>query len=148
MNDTRVLIVDDEKLSRLALMEFLKAAGYAVTTVGRASDALSAQREAPFDVCVVDLRVPDMDGTQIILKLHAISPHSQFILYTGSADFVLSPVLKALGMASRQVVRKPIFNMEAFVDLVGDLAKRPTAAHRAAAAQRGALTDTDPSDTL
>lgn len=127
MKNHRVLIVDDEKFSRLALGEFLKEAGYKVASVGTATEALTAQREAPFDVCIVDLRVPDMEGTELILKLHEVSSSSKFIIHTGSPDFMLTPVLRALGMSSTHVVRKPVFDMASFINLVDDLAGRTVA---------------------
>jgi DNA-binding NtrC family response regulator len=142
VNDIRVLIIDDDKMLRLALEEFLKADGYTVVSAGTAHEALVAQRESSFDVCIVDLHVPDMDGTQAILKLHEICVRSQFILYTGFSNYTLPPVLAALGMANSQIVHKPILNMDSFIALIDDLAER-VCASQTLSTPGTALVDTD-----
>ena len=63
---TRVLIVEDEPGLRRALAINLRARDYEVTAVGDGGAALAAAAAEPPDVVVLDLGLPDMDGTEVI----------------------------------------------------------------------------------
>lgn len=76
------------------------------------------QRERPFDVCIVDIRMPGMDGSETILALHQIAPDSRFIIYTGSPHFTLSPALKEIGVSKCNIVRKPVLDMNVFITMI------------------------------
>jgi CheY-like chemotaxis protein len=122
MPTRRILIVDDERLTRVSLADFLQEAGYETTTTGDGESALQLQQEWPFDVCIVDIRMPDMDGVETILALHRAAPGSRFIVYTGSPQFTLPPVLKKIGLSERYIVRKPVLDMNIFVALIEQVA--------------------------
>ena len=70
---TRVLIVDDEPGLRQALAINLRARKYEVTAVGDGGAALAAAASQPPDVVVLDLGLPDMDGTEVIAGLRGWS---------------------------------------------------------------------------
>ncbi len=113
----RVLIVDDERLTGIALADYLGEEGFSPIVVENGPAALKAQERQPFDVCIVDIRMPGMDGVEAILALHDIAPASRFIICTGSPQFVLPAALKEIGLTSQMVVTKPILDMEVFVAL-------------------------------
>jgi DNA-binding response OmpR family regulator len=62
----RVLVVEDEADTREALRRALAAAGHAVDTVEHGSAGLSALLAEPFDVVILDLRMPIMDGVELL----------------------------------------------------------------------------------
>jgi len=66
---SRILVVDDQELMRLSLEETLGRAGYAVTTADRGADALEAVEAAEFDAVVTDLKMPGMDGLDLVRRL-------------------------------------------------------------------------------
>jgi two-component system KDP operon response regulator KdpE len=70
---TRVLIVDDEPGLLRALAINLRARDYEVVAVGDGKDALAAAASAPPDVVVLDLGLPDMDGTEVIAGIRGWS---------------------------------------------------------------------------
>ena len=80
--------------------------------------ALELQRQQSFDLCIVDIRMPDMDGTETIMALHEIDPDTRFRVYTGSPQFSLASRLEELGLSSKDVVRKPVMDMQVFVRMI------------------------------
>ncbi len=101
----RILIVDDEvKLGRL-LVEMLEGHGYEVARVRSGKEALDRLRAEPFDLVITDLRMPDVDGMQVLRGARALHPGTDVILMTayattpnaveamkdGAADYLIKP---------------------------------------------------------
>jgi len=118
MSVRRVLIVEDERLARLSLRDYLWESGYDVDAADSGAAALDMQQERGFDTFIVDIRMPDMDGVETILALHKLAPTARYIVYTGSPHFRLPPELLDLGLSERDVVRKPVLDMKVFIDLI------------------------------
>lgn len=118
MTSKRVLIVDDEFLTRISLADFLQEMGYIVTSVGGGAEAIALQRTEAFDVCIVDIRMPGISGIQTLLALHCIAPQSRYLIYTGSPHFTLPADLENIGIIEYDIVRKPLLDMRVFVDLI------------------------------
>jgi len=81
----RVLIVDDNATLVENLAEILQEAGYGVRKAGSCRSAMTSAREAGFDVALVDLRLPDGDGTVLAPQLKEASPDGEVVLLTGFA---------------------------------------------------------------
>lgn len=81
--EKRVLVVDDEEIVRDSCERVLTDAGYVVRTVGSGRDALLACRDEPFDVMLTDLRMPDMDGLDVIRAVASEFPEVRVLVITG-----------------------------------------------------------------
>jgi len=115
----RVLVVDDEPLVAQALQAFLEDEGMAVTVVGDAEQATArVERGEVYDVCVMDLRLPGMNGGSAIRVLHELLPSLQYVIYTGSTAYTLPADLAALGVQDVQLFSKPLADMGPLADLV------------------------------
>lgn len=114
MSTKRILVVDDEQLTRMSLADFLQEIGYETKSAGDGNTALKLQKRQPFNVCIVDIRMPGMDGIETISALHQVDPHSQFIIYTGSPQFTLPHRLQQIGLSENNIVRKPVTDMHIF----------------------------------
>jgi two-component system response regulator AtoC len=68
-NEKLILVVDDEESIRNSLREILENAGYRVVTAENGKKALEKIQGIPFDAVLVDLKLPDIDGTDLILRL-------------------------------------------------------------------------------
>ena len=121
MTCTRVLIVDDEPLTRASLADFLQEMGYTTVMVEGGEAAVQVHQEQPFDVCIVDIRMPGLSGVDTLLALHHIAPQSRYIIYTGSPQFMLSPALESIGLTESDVIRKPLLDMNIFVERIENL---------------------------
>ena len=118
----RVLIVDDEPLVAENLKAFLEDEGMRAHAVGSAEEAIELMdADAMFDVCVMDLRLPGIDGSLAIPRLHRLAPNLRFIIHTGSISFTLPTDLRAMGIGEFQLFRKPVTNMTLLADTVREL---------------------------
>jgi DNA-binding NtrC family response regulator len=68
-NKKRILAVDDDINILRVFRKILEKEGYAVVTAETGKDALKIIKKSKFDVCVVDVKLPDMDGTDLLLKI-------------------------------------------------------------------------------
>jgi CheY-like chemotaxis protein len=78
-----VLVVDDELGMRETLVDILESAGYAVTPASSGDSALAMARAYPFDVIVMDIRMPGMTGVEVLASLQ--HPPPQIVLMTAYA---------------------------------------------------------------
>ncbi len=81
----RIMVVDDEPMGLTLFDEFLSLAGYDVVTAGSGFDALDlmVRSEERFDVVVLDLTMPFMDGEETFRRMRTIDPQVRVILTTG-----------------------------------------------------------------
>lgn len=77
-----VLVVDDEKLIRLLLSRALKKEGIPVVDAGCGNEAIEKIRDRKFDLVVLDLRLGDISGIDIIDSIKKISPDTKIIVVT------------------------------------------------------------------
>ena len=111
MNETLqpILILDDEERVRELLMDYLgEFDGFDLFGAGSGEEALEILRQRPTRLCVVDMRLPGMDGVEFIESAAAARLCHQFIVHTGSMDFSLPQALKDLGMVPADVFFKPV----------------------------------------
>ncbi len=83
---TRILVLDDEENIRFFFTEALKKEGYEVRTVGKGDRALELFREEDFDVAVVDLKLPDADGMEIMKSFREQRPEVPVIIITAHGN--------------------------------------------------------------
>jgi two-component system response regulator (stage 0 sporulation protein F) len=76
----RALVVDDESLIRWSIRETLVAEGFDVAEAATAAAAVRLASAEPFDVMVLDMRLPDAEGLELFERLRAINPDSKVIL--------------------------------------------------------------------
>lgn len=78
-----ILVVDDENLIRYSLSKTLADRNILVLTAASGTEALAEIRKYAFDVCILDLHLPDMSGLDIIRILRAMSPTTKIIVISG-----------------------------------------------------------------
>ena len=118
----KVLLVDDESTVRTTLAAYLEDEGLEVVPAESAEDALRiVERDGPFGVCIMDMRLPGMDGNAFILRAHRIQPSMKFLIHTGSMTYVLPQSLMDIGIRTEQVFQKPVIDMEAMIRAIREL---------------------------
>ena len=121
----RVLLVDDEPLIVTGLRVFLEDEGMQVDSAGSGEEAVEIVRnDSSFDVCIMDMRLPGINGDTTIRALHEICPDLKFIIHTGSADYTIPGDLLALGIDTSVFFAKPLLDMQPLAEMVSALAGR------------------------
>jgi CheY-like chemotaxis protein len=82
----RVLCVDDDEDSRVMLVTLLKLASVEAKAVGSAAQALSLIQAEPFDLCMLDSRLPEIDGFELCRRMRAVDSHIPILFFSGAAD--------------------------------------------------------------
>jgi DNA-binding response OmpR family regulator len=81
----RVLCVDDDEDSRLMLTTLLKLALIEAEAVGTAEQALSLMQTERFDLCLLDSRLPDIDGFKLCRRIRTLDSHTPILFFSGAA---------------------------------------------------------------
>lgn len=102
----KILVVDDDESTRKTLSLILGQNGYEITTVGTGHEAIEAAQNACFDMVLLDLRLPDMAGTDALQTLKELHPKTPIIMVTGYAT--PDSALLAMDRGAAGYVTKPI----------------------------------------
>jgi len=113
--EPRILLVEDEVGQREALARSLKREGYRVRAAADGERALEALAQAPYDLVLTDLRLPGLDGLQVLRAAKEANPETAVVLLTGFPGVESSLVAVRLG-ASEYLV-KPV-DLERLSDVV------------------------------
>ena len=100
-----ILIVDDNPDFRNTLQDILKVKGYAVLTAASGKAALERIQEKPPDVALIDLKLADMSGLEVLKQLKALTPSTEAIMITGYAS--RESVIEAVNLGAYSYVQKP-----------------------------------------
>ena len=106
MAQTKLLIIDDESDICEALSEVFEGAGYFVATAGTGKGAMERARETVFDVALIDMRLPDAEGTDIFKELRKGNPEMICIFITGYAS--LDSTIEAFKEGANGYFTKPL----------------------------------------
>jgi DNA-binding NtrC family response regulator len=113
----RVLVVDDEIGIRAFLAEVLADAGHEVAQAGTGEDALTQLRDRPFDLMMLDLRMPgELSGLDVLRRARAEWPHLQVVVLT--ANGTVSTAVEAMRMGAFDFLEKPVQSPQALRNLV------------------------------
>ena len=93
----KILLVDDEERFRTTLGKMLRAQGLEVKTLGSGREALAELSQKAYDVMVLDVRMPDMDGIATLKEIKRIAPQTEVIILTGHASMDAAVEIMNLG---------------------------------------------------
>lgn len=117
-----VLVVDDEAAMRENLSAYLEDEGMDVTTMESGERAVEHIKQGNrYDVCIMDMRLPAMDGNTAIMLLHALLPDLRFLVHTGSTLYSLPMELRKIGITDDQVFMKPLNDMKVLTQTIHQL---------------------------
>ena len=102
----RILIVDDEFSIRDSLDHWFRKDGYEVQVAADAARALEAMQSSVFDVVLLDVRLPGMDGMRLLEQIRRTSPATIVIMITAFAS--VDTAVRALKLGAADYVTKPI----------------------------------------
>jgi signal transduction histidine kinase len=141
----RILLVDDNRPLMENLTEILEEAGYLVHSAGSCAGALRLAADG-FDVALVDLKLPDGDGTALAPRLKALNPSGEVVLLTGFAT--LESAMAAVRAGACAYLVKPCATQELLVTVEQAMrqvrlhGEKRTLAHKAQMAEKLAAVGT------
>ncbi len=101
-----ILIVDDEKEIRNLFQDFLTQEGYKVFTASDGGEAISLGKQNRFDLALLDIKMPGMDGIEVFQKLKKLKMNMQVIILTGYGT--LRTAKEAMRLGAYDYLTKPI----------------------------------------
>lgn len=101
-----ILVVDDEEAQRTLLAGFLEKKDYTVTTAASGKEAIDKNRTAGFDLAILDLKMPEIDGVETMAKMKEIDPETDFIILTGYGT--VESAVEAMKLGAYDYLNKPI----------------------------------------
>jgi len=129
MIEKPILVVDDEKNIRLTLVEALSSLQTEIDTAINGEEALAKLKEKDFSLILLDLKMPGMDGMEVLRKLRKIRPDIKVIIITaygtidsaveamklGAVDFIQKPFVpkEIRALASRVIDREKLDEQQA-----------------------------------
>ncbi|MBI4800764.1 MAG: response regulator [Desulfarculus sp.] len=102
----RVLVVDDEPMVLDVLTRYLRRQGLEATAAGDGQEALRLFSQEPCDLVISDLRMPGMDGLQLLHAIKGLNPRVPFIFISGYGD--IPTVVEALKAGAENFLTKPL----------------------------------------
>jgi two-component system NtrC family response regulator len=102
----RVLVVDDEPTARRSLAWLLRDAGYEVLTAPGGAEALATLDQARVDVLLTDLRMPGVDGLDLLRRGRILDPDLTVVMMTAHGD--VTDAVRAMSEGAFWYVRKPL----------------------------------------
>jgi DNA-binding NtrC family response regulator len=133
----KALVVDDEPDMRWLLAGILRAEGFEVATAGDGQAALEQISRDPPDVVLLDLRMPALDGIQVLERTKAVDPHLPVVIVTAYGD--LPSAAQAMRLGAYDYLTKPFDNDEIPFTVRKALEKRELEAARLKAAKVATL---------
>ncbi len=101
----RVLVVDDEEALRYLLSTELAAEGYDVETAGDGDEAIETIKQKDYDVVLLDIKMPRVDGFEVLRFIKQNKPEIKVIMLTAYAD--VKNAIEALKLGASDFVSKP-----------------------------------------
>jgi diguanylate cyclase (GGDEF)-like protein/PAS domain S-box-containing protein len=118
----RILVVDDEPDMCWALANILRPAGYAVITTTSGAEAIEKAQGRFFNLALLDIRLPDMEGIELVAPLKELHPDMVMIVVTGYAS--LETAVRALNEGASAYLTKPLNMDEVFATVREALEKQ------------------------
>lgn len=107
MNDrASILIVDDEEIVRRSHLRSLESTGCHAQVAEDGSEALRVMEEHPFDVILLDLRMPGLDGMDVLQTIKERWPDSEVVVITGYPT--IESAKKAVQLGAQNYITKPV----------------------------------------
>jgi CheY-like chemotaxis protein len=103
-----ILVVDDEESMLGFLARYLGSRGHAVVAVRSGEEALALMQGSGFDVCVCDLRMPGMDGVELLRRLRQTPEGARMRVIVSTGEGPRSPLrAQAVALGDVTVIEKP-----------------------------------------
>jgi DNA-binding NtrC family response regulator len=120
-----ILIVDDDEIIRETVKDLLESRGYTVETAETAKEAIKKSKARTFNLALLDIKLPDMEGTELLKKMHSVTPRTMKVMIT--AHGTLKNAMDSLNFGADAYLLKPINEKELLKTVEDKLREQYTA---------------------
>lgn len=117
----RILVVDDDDSIRKVLASILEEKGYMVDTAQNGKEAIEKTQSEFYNLALVDIRLPDMDGTEVLASIKETTPPMVKIIVTGYPS--LQNAIDAVNKGADAYVLKP-FKVDNILEIISEHLKK------------------------
>src|ERR1035438_9379492 len=103
-----ILVVDDEAEIRTSLEDILREEGYGVASAGSAGEAMVLLEDAPYDVVLLDIWLPDRDGLDVLADMHQFAAETRPEVVIISGHGTVEAAVKATKLGAYDFLEKPL----------------------------------------
>lgn len=122
-----ILVVDDDETVLLVFKEVLLSEGYGVDTAETGAEAIEKSKTKYYDLALLDIRLPDMSGTELLTKMHESKPKMVKIMVTGYSS--LDYAIEAVNKGADAYLTKPV-KPDSLLKLVAEKMRKREGADR------------------
>ncbi|MDH5451152.1 MAG: response regulator [Candidatus Bathyarchaeota archaeon] len=120
MKKTSILIVDDNEGIRETLSSILEEKGYDTDTAKNGAEAIEKSKTKFYNIALLDIKLPDVEGTKLLTEMQETSPKMIKIMITGYAS--LQNAVEALNLGANAYIMKPL-NPENLLNVITEKSK-------------------------
>jgi DNA-binding NtrC family response regulator len=102
----RILVVDDDRAILQSLVTILQEKGYDVDSAETGREAIEKSAGRLFNLALLDIKLPDMEGTELLVKIHQTTPRMMKIMITGYPS--LKTAVDAINLGADAYLLKPV----------------------------------------
>ena len=102
----RILVVDDDENIRRTLGVLLRQSGYSVDTAGSGEEAIAKSDASFYNLALIDVRLPDIEGTELLSRLKETTPRMMKVILTGYP--ILESAIQAINRGVDGYLSKPV----------------------------------------
>lgn len=118
---TRILVVDDDRSIRRVLRTILEEEGYVVDTAENGKEAIKKSRAKFYNLALIDIKLPDMEGTKLLIEMKETTPKMVKIIITGYPS--LENTIEAVNKGADSFILKP-FDMDNILNKIKEHLKK------------------------
>lgn len=105
MEKGRILVLDDDPIVTLSCKRILGAEGYSISTVEKGEDALNKLAKEDFDLLISDVRLPDINGMEVLKESRVLKPKTDVVIITGYPT--LDDARESTKLGASEYIEKP-----------------------------------------
>ena len=106
MEKKRILVVDDDEAIIRSFKEILESKGYLVEMAKTGLEALEKSETQRYDLALLDIKLPDIEGTELLVEIHEDTPRMMKVMITGHAS--LENAVESLNLGADAYLMKPV----------------------------------------
>jgi len=125
--NARILVIDDDESIRKTLATILEEKGYLVDTAENGREAIKKSKDKLYNLALIDIRLPDMEGTKLLTLMRETTPKMVKIIVTGYPS--LQNAIEAVNKGADAYILKP-FNVDNVLNTIEEYLKKQREARK------------------